>query len=83
MVCDSPFPLIEARKEEKNAIIVVQLNQRRVLPGFTHCQGRMWEGATVDRFGITGPRRLEPDPRACLGHPSPPMHCSYCLYGQQ
>lgn len=29
---------------EENAIIVYQLNQRRALPGFAHCQGRVWEG---------------------------------------
>ncbi len=44
-LCVTPLsPWQRPVEGEENAIIVYQLNQRRVLPGFAHCQDRMWEG---------------------------------------
>lgn len=71
-VCVTPlFPWQSPVEWEENVIIVCQSKRRSALPGFAHCQGRMWEGPRQPGLISAGQGEQEPDPVACPGHPFP------------
>lgn len=79
-MCDSPIPLIEASGGGGECNHCLPIKPEEGSPWLCPLSGQDVGGAEVARSGITGPGRQEPDPGACLGHPS---QSPFCSSGQQ
>lgn len=79
-MCDSPIPLTEASGGGGECNHCLPIKPERGSPWLWPLSGQDVGGVAVARSGITGPGRQEPDPGACLGHPS---YRPFCSSGQQ